>query len=49
PVISEPLAWLAYFVIGIAVSMTLTVAIKMMRKGTVGIKMIKKEKKAQAV
>lgn len=32
PVISEPMAWLAYFVIGIAVSMTLTVAIKMMRK-----------------
>ncbi|MFT6928241.1 MAG: PTS system fructose-specific IIC component, partial [Psychromonas sp.] len=32
PVISEPLAWLAYFVIGVAVSMTLTVAIKMLRK-----------------
>ena len=32
PVISEPMAWLAYFVIGIAVSMTLTVTVKMMRK-----------------
>lgn len=32
PVISEPWAWLAYFVIGVAVSMTLTVAMKMIRK-----------------
>tara|TARA_R110001583_G_scaffold38455_3_gene124294 strand:+ start:5490 stop:6992 length:1503 start_codon:yes stop_codon:yes gene_type:complete len=35
PVISEPLAWLAYFVIGIAVSMALTFAIKMMRKNRI--------------
>ena len=32
PVISEPMAWLAYFVIGIAVSMALTIALKMIRK-----------------
>ncbi|WP_413699517.1 hypothetical protein ACLKMH_19005 [Psychromonas sp. KJ10-10] len=35
PVISEPLAWLAYFIIGIAVSMALTFAIKTMRKSKV--------------
>jgi fructose-specific phosphotransferase system IIC component len=32
PVISEPMAWLAYFVIGVAVSMALTMAIKIMKK-----------------
>ncbi|MDB1125776.1 PTS fructose transporter subunit IIC [Vibrio algarum] len=32
PVISEPLAWLTYFVIGIAVSMALTIGLKMMSK-----------------
>jgi PTS system fructose-specific IIC component len=31
PVISEPIAWLTYFVIGIAVSMALTVGIKTVR------------------
>ena len=33
PVVSEPMAWLTYFVIGVAVSMTLTMAIKVARKG----------------
>ena len=31
-VISEPMTWLSYFVIGVAVSMALTIALKMMRK-----------------
>ena len=32
PVISEPMAWITYFVIGVAVLMALTIALKMMRK-----------------
>lgn len=32
PVISEPLTWLAYFAIGIAVSMIITIGLKMMSK-----------------
>ncbi|WP_375748591.1 PTS fructose transporter subunit IIC [Vibrio sp. HN007] len=32
PVISQPLTWLTYFVIGIAVSMAITVGLKMMNK-----------------
>lgn len=35
PVISEPLAWLIYFLIGIAVSMAITVGMKMLRKNKV--------------
>jgi fructose-specific phosphotransferase system IIC component/fructose-specific phosphotransferase system IIB component len=38
PVISQPLAWLAYFVIGIAVSMALTVIIKIATKRQVAAK-----------
>jgi PTS system fructose-specific IIC component len=32
PVISQPLTWLTYFVIGIAVSMAITIGLKMMNK-----------------
>jgi fructose-specific phosphotransferase system IIC component len=32
PVISEPWAWLSYFVIGVAVSMAITIGLKMMKK-----------------
>ena len=32
PVISEPIAWITYFIIGVAVSMALTMAVKIMRK-----------------
>ena len=32
PVISEPMAWLTYFIIGVAVSMGLTIALKMVGK-----------------
>jgi uncharacterized membrane protein YuzA (DUF378 family) len=40
PVIGNPMAWLAYFVIGIAVSMALTIGLKMVAQN--------KEKKLSA-
>ena len=33
PVINEPMTWLTYFLIGVAVSMALTVGLKLVRKG----------------